>query len=80
MRVGTILFWLETFGLWAKSITITIIKLWHQRLGGNPCSLVLVLEVEPIVDGNLEILYEGMYERDEAVVLVWYAKLKLSHY
>ncbi len=32
--------------------------------------LVLMLEVEHVVDGKLEILYKGIYQGDEAIVLV----------
>jgi hypothetical protein len=45
--------------LWLKFEHIT--KLWHRRLGANACSLVLVLEVELVIDGEPNILYEGVY-------------------
>jgi type II secretory pathway component PulJ len=45
--------------LWLKFEHIT--RLWHQRLGVNACSLVLVLKVELVVDGEPKILYEGFY-------------------
>jgi hypothetical protein len=32
--------------------------------------LVLMLEVEHVVDGKLESLYKGIYQGDEAIVLV----------
>ncbi len=35
---------------------------------------MLVLEVEYVIDGELEILYEGIYQRDEAIVLMWSVK------
>ncbi len=62
-----------------------ITKPWHQRLGANApnlvlTSLVLVLEVKLVIDGELEILYEGVYQRDEVDVLVWFAKPRLGHY
>ncbi len=37
-----------------------ITKPWHLRLGANAHSLVLVLEVKPIIDGKPKILYEGI--------------------
>jgi hypothetical protein len=43
---------------------------WHWKLGANARSFVLVLEVEHVVDGKPKILYEGVYQGDEVVVLV----------
>jgi hypothetical protein len=57
-----------------------ITRLWHWRLGANARFLVLVLEVEPAINGELKIFYEGIYQGDEIVVLVWSTKLGLSHY
>jgi hypothetical protein len=34
-------------------------------------SLVLMLEIEPITNKELKILYEGVYEGDEVMILVW---------
>jgi hypothetical protein len=53
-----------------------ITKPWHQRLGANACSLVLVLVVKLVIDGKPKILYEGilprfcMYQGDETIVVV----------
>jgi hypothetical protein len=49
-------------------------------MGANAHSLVLVLEIKLVVDGELEILYESVYQGDEANVIVWYAKPRLGHY
>ncbi len=38
-----------------------ITRLWHRRLSANARSLVLVLEVELVIDGEPKILYEGVY-------------------
>ncbi len=57
-----------------------ITKPWHQRLGANAPSLILILEVKLVVDGELEILYEGVYQGDEVDVLMWFVKLGLGHY
>jgi len=39
-----------------------------------------MLEVEPVIDGEPKILYEGIYQRDEAVVLMWFVELGLGRY
>jgi hypothetical protein len=39
-------------------------------LGANAPSFVLVLEAKPIINGKHE--YEGVYQGDEADVLVWF--------
>jgi hypothetical protein len=49
-------------------------------LGANAPSLILILEVKLVVDGELEILYEGVYQGDEVDVLMWFVKLGLGHY
>jgi hypothetical protein len=41
-------------------------------LGANAPPFVLVLEVEPTIDGKHEILYEGVYQGDETNVFVWF--------
>jgi hypothetical protein len=41
-------------------------------LGVNAPSFVLVLEVEPTIDGEHEILYKGVYQGDEADVFMWF--------
>jgi hypothetical protein len=41
----------------------------------NTCSLALMLEVKPIIDGELEILYKRIYENDEIVILMWFSIL-----
>ncbi len=56
-----------------------ITRLWHWRLGVSTCSFVLVSEVEFVIDGEPKILYEGVYQRDEVVVLMWFVKLGLGH-
>lgn len=35
----------------------------------NTCSFILMLEVKPIVDGELEILYKRIYESNETTIL-----------
>jgi hypothetical protein len=57
-----------------------ITKLWHWRLGANARSFVLVPKVEHVVNGELEILYESVYQGDEVIVLVWCSKPRLGHY
>jgi hypothetical protein len=42
----------------------------------NTCSLVLILEVKPIVDGELEILFKRIYESDETSISI----LGVDHY
>jgi hypothetical protein len=49
-------------------------------LGASAPSFVLVLEVEPIIDGEHEILYEGIYQGDEVDVLMWFIEPRLGHY
>jgi hypothetical protein len=49
-------------------------------LAANASSFVLVLRIKLDVDGELEILYESIYQGDEIVVLVWCAKLGLGQY
>jgi hypothetical protein len=49
-------------------------------LGANAHSLVLVLIIELAGDGELEILYESIYQGDEGTILVWSTKLGLDHY
>ncbi len=34
-----------------------------------------MLEVKPIIDGELEILYKRIYENDEIVILMWFSIL-----
>jgi hypothetical protein len=41
---------------------------------------VLVVEVEFAINTKLEILYGGVYQRDETIVLMWFAKLSLIHF
>jgi hypothetical protein len=36
---------------------------------------MLMLEVKPIVDGELEILYKRIYESDETTILMWFSIL-----
>jgi hypothetical protein len=38
------------------------------------------VKVEPIANDKPKILYEGICQKDEIVVLMWYAKLVLNHY
>jgi hypothetical protein len=52
----------------------------YQTAGANAHSLVLVLKVKLVVDGELKILYEGVYQGDDTNVLVWSAKPISSHY
>jgi hypothetical protein len=49
-------------------------------LGASASSFVLVLKVELVVDGKLEILYASIYKGDEATILAWSTKLGLGHY
>jgi hypothetical protein len=49
-------------------------------LGANAPSFVLVLEVEPTIDGEHEILYEGIYQGDDVDVLMWFIEPILGHY
>jgi hypothetical protein len=39
-----------------------------------------VLEVELVICGEPEILYEGIYQGDETIVLVWSIEFGLGHY
>jgi hypothetical protein len=47
-----------------------ITKSWHWRLGANAHFLILVLKIKPIVDGKPKILYEGIYQGDDATILM----------
>lgn len=47
-----------------------IIQPWHHWLGIDLHSLLLVLEVKPIVDDEPEITYESIFEGDEVAMLV----------
>jgi hypothetical protein len=58
----------------------SIFFLTNRRLGANARSLVLVLEVEPIINGDPNILYEGIYQKDEVVVQMWFIEPGLGHY
>jgi hypothetical protein len=49
-------------------------------LDANARSLVLVLEVKLVIDGEPKILYEGIYQGDETIVLVWSIESGLGHY
>jgi hypothetical protein len=57
-----------------------ITRSWHLRLGANARYLVLVLEVEPAINGELKIFYESIYLGDETAILVWSTELRLNHY
>jgi len=46
----------------------------------NTCSLVLMLEVKPIVDDEFEILYKCIYESGETTMLMWFSILGVNHY
>jgi hypothetical protein len=52
----------------------------HHMFDSNTCSLALMLEVKPIVDGELEILYKCIYESDETTILMRFSILGLNHY
>ncbi len=52
-----------------------ITKMWHQRLGANARFVMLVLEIKFAINDEPKILYEGTYQRDEIIVLVWYIEL-----
>jgi len=41
---------------------------------------MLMLEVKPSVDGELEILYKRIYESDETTILMWFSILGGNHY
>jgi hypothetical protein len=43
-------------------------------------SLVLVLEVKPATTDELKIMYEGVFEGNEIVVLVWFVIHGVGHY
>jgi hypothetical protein len=45
-----------------------ITRPWHWRLGANAHSLILVLKIKPTMDGKPEILYEGIYQGDDATI------------
>ncbi len=47
-----------------------ITRPWHWRLGANAHSLILVLKIKPTMDGKPEILYEGIYQGDDATILM----------
>ncbi len=72
--------WLSMKNRQKKNVLSTRIWVHHQTMGANAHSLVLVLEIKLVVDGELEILYESVYQGDEANVIVWYAKPRLGHY
>jgi hypothetical protein len=39
-----------------------------------------MLEVKPIVVGEIEILYKCIYESDETTILMWFLILEVNHY
>jgi hypothetical protein len=45
-----------------------ITKPWHWRLGANAHSLILVLKIRPNMDGKPKILYEAIYQGDDAII------------
>jgi hypothetical protein len=58
----------------------SIFFLTNRRLGVNARSLLLVLKIELIINGDPKILYEGIYQGDEVVVQMWSAEPGLGHY
>jgi hypothetical protein len=57
-----------------------IIQPWHQRLGVGAHSLVLVLEVKVATTNEPKIKYEGIFEGNETVVLIWSTIPGVGHY
>ncbi len=57
-----------------------ITKPWNHMFDSNTCSFMLMLEVKPIVDGELEILYKRIYESDETTILIWFSIFGGDHY
>jgi hypothetical protein len=45
-----------------------ITRPWHWRLGANAHSLILVLKIKPNMDGKPKILYEAIYQGDDAII------------
>jgi len=57
-----------------------ITRHWHQRLGIDSCSLVLVLKVKSTTTDEPKITYEGVFEGEEVVVLMLSTILGIGHY
>ncbi len=49
-------------------------------MGANACSLVLMLEVELTIINEPKIMYEGVFEGNEATMLIWSTVPEIEHY
>ncbi len=55
-------------------------RAWYYRISPNSRTLVILLQVDPASDDELEIIYEGCYETEDTSIFAWSLVLGIGHY
>jgi hypothetical protein len=55
-------------------------RTWYYRIPLNFRTLVILLQVDPIYDDELEIICEGFYETKNTSIFAWFSIPSVGHY
>ncbi len=55
-------------------------RAWYYRISPNSRTLVILLQVDPASDDELETVREGYYEIEDTSIFAWSSVLGVRHY
>jgi hypothetical protein len=53
---------------------------WYYRISSNYRTLVILLQVDPVSNDELETFCEGRYEIEDTSIFAWSSILSIGHY
>ncbi len=55
-------------------------RAWYYRKSSNSCTLVILLQVDPVSSDEPETVCEGCYETEDTSIFAWSSVLGVGHY
>jgi hypothetical protein len=55
-------------------------RAWYYHIFPNSHTLVMLLQVDPTSNDELEIVYEGCYEIEDTFMFAWFSVPGVGHY
>jgi len=56
------------------------LRAWYYCISPNSHTLVILLQVDPIFNDELEIICEGYYETEDTSIFTWFSVPSIGHY
>jgi hypothetical protein len=56
------------------------LRAWYYRISPNSCTLVILLQVDPVSGDEPEIVYEGCYKTEDTSIFAWSSVPGVGHY